>query len=93
MSTRIEFRWPDELVAAVDKARGSEPRSAFVRRHIEQRVKVPDVAGLKAAAKKAQEDLETSVAWKADMTANPVDDIKNATKPGGPLSFDPSDAL
>lgn len=31
MSTRIEFRWPDDLVAAIDGLRGSTPRSAFVR--------------------------------------------------------------
>lgn len=31
MSTRIEFRWPDDLVATIDGVRGEVARSAFIR--------------------------------------------------------------
>lgn len=31
----LSFRWPDEFVAAIDKARGDVPRTAYVRRAVE----------------------------------------------------------
>jgi hypothetical protein len=33
---RVEFRWPDDLVARIDEARGDVPRSRWVQRTVEQ---------------------------------------------------------
>jgi hypothetical protein len=36
MVSPVSFRWPTELVARIDLARGDVPRSAWVRRAVEQ---------------------------------------------------------
>jgi hypothetical protein len=36
MAKPVSFRWDEEFVARLDEARGDVPRSAFVRRAIEQ---------------------------------------------------------
>lgn len=36
MALPVSFRWDDEFVARIDEARGDVPRSAFVRRAVEQ---------------------------------------------------------
>ena len=40
MSRRVEFVWPDELVEAVDRARGDVSRSRFVKRALEKALDV-----------------------------------------------------